>query len=192
MNRRANFASDYTHGAHPDVLEAVISTNDIATEGYGADEYCNEAIRRIREACNFENAEVHFMVGGTQTNAIVIDALLRSTEGVIAANSGHINVHEAGAIEAYGHKVLTLDEHEGKIKAEELEKYIVDFYLDDTWHHMVEPGAVYITFPTEYGTLYSRAELESIHHVCKKYGKPLYIDGAPDWAMVLQHQMILN
>ena len=172
------FATDYSYGAHPEVLQAIIDINAEATPGYGEDQYCQQAREKIRNACNAPDAEVRFMVGGTQTNATVIDALLRPTEGVIAADSAHINVHESGAIEASGHKVLALPQCQGKINAVDLERYLHDFYADDTWQHMVEPGMVYITFPTEYGTIYTKDELEAIGAVCRKYGKPLYIDGA--------------
>jgi threonine aldolase len=132
----------------------------------------------IKKACGKDNARVHFLVGGTQTNSTVIDGLLARHEGVLAAESGHINVHESGAIEACGHKVLTLPQYDGKVKAEDVEKYISNFYADDTYLHMVAPGMVYISFPTEYGAIYSKKELEDLQSVCRKWEIPLYIDGA--------------
>lgn len=173
-----NFATDYMCGALPEVLNALVKTNLEATPGYGEDCYCKAAKEFIRSLCNCPDAEVWFTSGGTQTNATVIDSVVRPGQGVIAATSSHINVHESGAVEAYGHKVLTLPETEGKISAADLELWLTDFYADETWQHMVEPGLVYITFPTEYGTTYSRHEVEAIHDVCQRFNKPLYIDGA--------------
>ena len=125
-----------------------------------------------------EDADVHFLVGGTQTNVTVIDAALRAHQGVICASSGHINVHESGAIEATGHKVLTLPSYDGKVKAADVKRFIDSFYADDTYEHMVAPGMLYISFPTEYGTLYSLKELEDISGACHDAGIPLFIDGA--------------
>ncbi len=172
------FLSDYMEGAHPEVMCRLMQTNLEQTPGYGADPYTAEAVERIREACGCPEARVQFLVGGTQTNATVIDGLLARHEGVLAAESGHINVHEAGAIEASGHKVLTLPEHEGKVWAEEVEAYIENFYADATYPHMVAPGMLYISHPTEYGTLYTRRELEALSRVCRDRCIPLYIDGA--------------
>ena len=172
------FYTDYMEGAHSEVMRRLMETNLEHTTGYGSDQYTQRAKQLIREACGQPEAAVHFLVGGTQTNATVIDALLRHHEGVLAAESAHINVHESGAIEATGHKVLTLPQYEGKIKAEDIEKYISDFYRDETYEHMVALGMVYISHPTEYGTLYSLEELESISRVCRKADIPLYIDGA--------------
>ena len=172
------FYTDYMEGAHPEVMRRLMETNLEHTTGYGSDQYSQRAKQLIREACGQPEAAVHFLVGGTQTNATVIDALLRHHEGVLAAESAHINVHESGAIEATGHKVLTLPQYEGKIKAEDIEKYISDFYRDETYEHMVAPGMVYISHPTEYGTLYTLEELESISRVCRKADIPLYMDGA--------------
>ncbi len=176
--QRLNFATDYMHGALPQVMEALLRTNMEATAGYGLDPYCRRAANLIRCACECAKAEVWFTSGGTQTNATVIDAIIRPGQGVLAADTAHINVHESGAVEAYGHKVLPLPARQGKIAADNLEQYLTAFYADDTWPHMVEPGMVYITFPTESGTIYSRAELEEIHSVCRRFNKPLYIDGA--------------
>lgn len=173
-----HFDSDYMAGAHPEILEALVRTNLEHTAGYGNDPYTAEAKALIRKAVGVEDAQVFFLVGGTQTNATVIDGILARHEGVIAADSGHIAVHESGAIEASGHKVLTLPHHEGKLRAEEVERYIEDFYADETYPHMVAPGMVYISQPTEYGTIYSLAELEALGAVCRKHAIPLYIDGA--------------
>lgn len=175
---RLNFATDYMHGALPQVMEALVRTNMEATPGYGIDTHCEHARKLIRHACACEDAEIWFTSGGTQTNATVIDAVIRPGQGVLAADTAHINVHESGAVEAYGHKVLTLPSDNGKIHPADLERYLTDFYADDTWPHMMEPGMVYITFPTELGAIYSRSELEAIHDVCRRFNKPLYIDGA--------------
>lgn len=177
-NKRLNFATDYMHGALPQVMEALLRTNMEATAGYGLDPYCEHAKSLIRSACGCEKAEVWFTSGGTQTNATVIDSIIHPGQGVLAADTAHINVHESGAVEAYGHKVLALPSRQGKIDAADLERYLTEFYADDTWPHMVEPGMVYITFPTELGTIYSRTELEAIHAVSCRFSKPLYIDGA--------------
>ena len=172
------FTSDYTTGAHPEVMARLNETNLEHTVGYGADPYCAEARRLIREACQAPDALVQFLVGGTQTNATVIDALLRRHEGVMAAQTAHINVHESGAIEHSGHKVLVLPSHDGKVLAEEVEQYVSDFYRDDTYEHMVAPGLLYITQATEYGTIYSLAELEALSAVCRRHQIPLFLDGA--------------
>ncbi len=173
-----HFDSDYMEGAHPEVMRRLCETNLEQTVGYGCDEYTRVAKTKIKEAIGLPDAEVHFLVGGTQTNATVIDGLLRPHQGVLAAETGHINVHESGAIEATGHKVLTLPQHMGKVKAEEVEAYINNFYRDETYEHMVAPGMLYISHPTEYGTLYSLAELEALSNVCRRAEIPLYMDGA--------------
>lgn len=165
-------------GAHPEVMRRLVSTNGESTVGYGCDHHTAHAADLVREACGMPEARVYFLVGGTQTNATVIDGLLSRHEGVLAAESGHINVHEAGAIEATGHKVLTLPHKEGKVNADDVEKYIREFYSDETYEHMVAPGMLYISFPTEYGTIYSKRELEALSNVCRKAGIPLFIDGA--------------
>lgn len=165
-------------GAHPEVMRRLVDTNSEATVGYGCDHYTAHASELIRKACDAPQARVHLLVGGTQTNATVIDGLLARHEGVLAADSGHINVHEAGAIEATGHKVLSLPHKDGKVSAEDVDRYISDFYKDETYEHMVAPGMLYISFPTEYGTIYSLKELEALSEVCHKAGIPLYIDGA--------------
>jgi threonine aldolase len=173
-----HFDTDYMEGAHPLVMKRLVETNLEHTVGYGNDEYSNEARRLIREACGTPDAFVQFLIGGTQTNSTVIDALLKRHEGVLAADTAHINVHESGAIEHSGHKVLTLPSYEGKVKADDVNKYITDFYNDETYEHMVAPGMLYITQPTEYGTIYSLFELEEISAVCHIHNIPLYIDGA--------------
>jgi len=172
------FDSDYMEGAHPAILERLLETNMEKTPGYGLDKYSESARKKIRKACGCENAEVYFLVGGTQTNAVVIKAVLRDYEGVVAADTGHISVHEAGAIEAGGHKVLALPHENGKLTAQAVDKYIGDFYADGNHEHMVFPGMVYISHPTEYGTIYTKQELQDLSKVCRKYGIPLYMDGA--------------
>ena len=172
------FTSDYTTGAHPDVMARLVATNLEHTVGYGADPYCAEARQLIREACQAPDALVQFLVGGTQTNATVIDGLLPRFGAVIAVETGHIAVHESGAIEHTGHKVITLPQYEGKMHAEDLRNYLIRFFADDTWQHMANPKMVYLSFPTEYGTIYSRCELEEIHRICQEYGLLLFIDGA--------------
>ena len=175
------FDSDYMVGAHPEVLEKLVETNGLHTVGYGRDEYTAEARRIMLDACGIEQGEVYFLEGGTQTNAVVIDRLLDHNDGVIAADTAHINVHEAGAIEATGHKVITLPNHDGKLKAEDISAYIDNFYRDETNHYMVRPAMVYISYPTELGTVYSRDELTAVSTVCRKAGIPLYVDGARSW-----------
>ncbi|MBE6176566.1 MAG: low specificity L-threonine aldolase [Rikenellaceae bacterium] len=172
------FDSDYMAGAHPEVLKALVDTNLEHTVGYGNDQYSECARELLRYAMGVEDAQVMFLVGGTQTNATAIDGLLRRHEGVLAADSGHIAVHESGAIEASGHKVLTLPQHDGKVAAEDVASYIHKFYADQTYQHMVAPGMLYISQPTEYGTIYSLKELESLSKVCHDNHIPLYIDGA--------------
>ena len=173
-----HFDSDYMEGAHPELMRRLAKTNFEQTSGYGTDQYTVEAKELIRDACGLPDANIYFLIGGTQTNATVIDGLLARHEGVLAAETAHINVHESGAIEASGHKVLVLPQHEGKVKAEEVKQYITDFYADETFEHMVAPGMLYISHPTEYGTLYSLSELEALSCVCRDAGIPLYMDGA--------------
>lgn len=172
------FDSDYMAGAHPEVMERLLKTNGCHTPGYGTDCYTAAARKLILEKCGIPEGEVYFLVGGTQTNAVVIDRLLDKNDGVIAVDTSHINVHEAGAIEAWGHKILVLPHHEGKLSCQDLKDYLKEFYDDDTHLHMVRPGMVYISFPTELGTLYSKEELKEIHQLCNDYDMPLYIDGA--------------
>lgn len=172
------FECDYSEGAHEKLLQRLIETNMERLPGYGMDKYCQQAKERIRKACGCPEGEVYFLTGGTQTNEIVISSMLRPYEGVVAAASGHINTHEAGAIEVTGHKVLEIPQKDGKIQAGYLEKYLASFYGDENHEHMVFPGMVYISHPTEYGTLYTKKELENISAVCRKYHMPLYMDGA--------------
>ena len=172
------FDSDYTAGAHPEVLEALCITNNLHTVGYGCDSYTESAKKLILSACGLTEAKVYLLVGGTQTNAAVIDGVLAHHEGVLAAETGHIAVHESGAIEACGHKVLTLPHYQGKVKAADVSAFIDEFYRDETYEHMVAPGMLYISFPTEYGTVYTLKELEELSEVCHKADIPLYIDGA--------------
>ena len=173
-----SFESDYIAGAHSTIIKRLVETNLEEASGYGNDKYCESAIEKIKKACNKLDAEVYFLVGGTQTNQIVINSLLKSYEGVIAAKTGHVSVHEAGAIEITGHKVLELPEKNGKIDVNTLKEYLETFYQDQNHDHMVFPGMVYLSYPTEYGTLYSKKELEEISNVCKRYHIPLYLDGA--------------
>ena len=178
MTQRLFFACDYMEGAHPDIMQRLMKTNLVKTAGYGLDEYCDSAKEKIRAACGAPDADVHFLVGGTQTNATVIDALLKSYQGVVAAETGHISTHEAGAIEFGGHKIMTLPHNNGKIDAAHVRAMLEGYYNDGNHDHMVMPGMVYVSHPTEYGTLYSRAELEAISSVCREYHIPLYLDGA--------------
>ncbi|SFP97631.1 L-threonine aldolase [Lachnospiraceae bacterium XBB1006] len=178
MQEKLNFASDYLEGAHPDILKRLVETNLEQSAGYGMDVYSERARELIRKACDAPEAEVYFLVGGTQTNATVIDAFLRSYQGVIAAETGHINVHEAGAIETNGHKVLALPHTDGKLQAEVLQQYLEHFFADESYEHMVIPGMVYLSQPTEYGTLYQKEELVEIKKICERYKLPLYVDGA--------------
>ncbi len=173
-----HFDTDYMEGAHPEILRRLTETNLEQTSGYGSDPHTANAEKLILEACGLPEGKVYFLVGGTQTNSTVIDGLLRHHEGVLAAESGHINVHEAGAIEATGHKVLALPAHDGKVSASDVSKYITDFYADETYEHMVAPGMLYISHPTEMGTLYSLDELEELSSICHKAGIPLFMDGA--------------
>ena len=172
------FENDYGEGAHPAVLAHLAETNMEHLSGYGVDPYCASAKEKILNACGCPEGDVFFLVGGTQTNAVVIGSLLRRHEGVVAANSGHVSVHEAGAIEYTGHKVLEIGQENGKINAGELRAYMERFYGDGNHEHMVFPGMVYISHPTEYGTLYTKAELEAISGVCRAWKIPLYVDGA--------------
>ncbi len=173
-----SFESDYNNGCHPAILERLNETNNVRATGYGLDDFCNAARDKVRAACELPDADVFFLVGGTQTNATVIDALLRGYQGVLSVESGHINVHESGAIEFGGHKVLALPTHDGKMDAGELRQWLEAFYADIAYEHMVFPGMVYITFATEMGTIYTRDELKAIHDICLKYELPLFIDGA--------------
>ena len=171
-----HFDCDYMEGAHPKILEALVRTNLEKSVGYGTDEYCASARAKILAACGLtsDEGEVHFLVGGTQTNATVIAGLLRPYEGVIAATTGHVALHEAGAIEASGHKVLTIPAVEGKLSAAAVDEYIKAFRADEAWDHMVWPGMVYISQPTEYGT-------------CAASGRFLSLWMVRDWVMLWPH-----
>ena len=173
-----SFESDYIAGAHPEVLRKLAETNLESLPGYGSDRYCESAKEKIRKAVGIEDAQVEFIAGGTQTNAVVISTMLRDWEGVVAAKTGHISAHEAGAIEYAGHEVLELPEKDGKIEAKVLKAYLEDFYAGASYDHMTFPGMVYISHPTEYGTLYTREELRSLSEVCREYHIPLFLDGA--------------
>ncbi len=172
------FENDYGEGAHPAILQRLAETNMEKLPGYGTDPYCVSARGKIRQACGCPEADVFFLVGGTQTNAVVIGSLLQSYQGVVAASTGHVSLHEAGAIEHAGHKVLQLPQQDGKLSAATVEDYLRTFYQDENHEHMVFPGMVYISHPTEYGTLYSRKELEELSRVCAAYQLPLFLDGA--------------
>ena len=172
------FLSDYTEGAHPRVLEHLTKNNLVSLPGYGGDDSTEKAKEKLRAACGREDLQIWFLTGGTQTNQIAISSMLRTCEGVIAADTAHINGHEAGAIEYSGHKVLTVPHVNGKVTAENLRKYMERFLSDESMEHLVQPGMVYISHPTEYGTLYSKAELTELYAECGKYGLTLYMDGA--------------
>ena len=173
-----SFVNDYSEGAHPAILEALARTNLQQEPGYGDDAFCASAREKIRASCEDPAADVFFLAGGTQTNQVVIDTMLAPYEGVVACETGHVAMHEAGAIEYTGHKVLALPQHEGKLDAGELDDYVATFYADGNHDHMVFPGMVYISHPTEYGTLYTKAELEALHEVCQRWKLPLFLDGA--------------
>lgn len=173
-----SFENDYIAGAHPLILQRLNETNFEALSGYGTDPYCESAKDKIRKACDCKEAEIEFLVGGTQTNAVIISTMLKDYEGVIAAKTGHVSVHEAGAIEYTGHKVLEIPQTDGKIMPAVLKKYIEDFYMDSSYDHMVFPGMIYLSHPTEYGTLYTKSELMEISRIAQTYHIPLFIDGA--------------
>ncbi len=173
-----SFESDYVAGAHPDIIKSLAETNLECLPGYGTDKYCESAKEKIRALTGIENADVEFLTGGTQTNAVVIATMLSDYEGVIAAKTGHVSVHEAGAVEYTGHEVIELPQEDGKIEPSVLAEYLTGFYADENHEHMTFPGMVYISHPTEYGTLYSKKELEEISGTCGKYGIPLFLDGA--------------
>ena len=172
------FASDYMEGAHPNILRRLVETNLEHTTGYGCDEFTLSAKERVRKACACPDAAVHFLVGGTQTNATTIAAILRSYQGVVSVDSGHVTAHEAGAIEYCGHKVLTLPGKTGKLAADQIGAYLEAFHADGKREHSVMPGIVYLSQPTEYGTLYSLSELTAISETCRRFRIPLYVDGA--------------
>lgn len=176
--RNLDFSNDYLAGAHPQVLQRLVDTNLEHTIGYGQDAYCDAAKDAVRAACACPEAEVFFLVGGTQTNATCIDAMLRPWQGIIAPDSGHITTHEAGAIEHSGHKIIPVPQTLGKITAEDVAKVLAAYDNDDNREHTVMPGGVYISHPTEFGTLYTKAELEALRDVCRGHNIPLYMDGA--------------
>ena len=172
------FQCDYNEGAHPLIMQRLCETNMEQTVGYSEDRYCEEARALIKKACEREDVDVHLLVGGTQTNTTVISHTLRPYQGVLTAVSGHINVHETGAIEATGHKVLAITSEDGKLTALQIEEAMQAHLNEDGPEHMVQPGMVYISFPTEVGTVYNCAELQEISEVCHKYSLPLFVDGA--------------
>ncbi len=172
------FECDYTEGAHEKLLEALTRTNLEQMSGYGTDPYTASAAEKIKATCGTPDATVTFLVGGTQTNMIALDLLLAPYEGVLSPRTGHINVHEAGAIESTGHKVISLPETDGVLEIDALEAYLSTFYADATHEHMVRPGAVYLTHPTEYGTLYTKAQIERVRALCDRFDMKLYLDGA--------------
>ena len=172
------FNSDYLEGAHPSIMKRLTETNMAQSVGYSEDEYCAAAREKIKAACEAPDADVHFLVGGTQTNTTVIASILRPYQGVIAPTTGHINCHETGAIESTGHKVLALPTDNGKITAQQIEEYYLWHHTSPDFEHIVMPGMVYISYPTEGGTIYSKAELTAIYETCQRCGLPLYIDGA--------------
>lgn len=178
VEEKVSFASDYLEGAHPDVMNRLVVTNLLKSPGYGTDSFSHDASQKILTACSCPEGAVYFLSGGTQTNATVIDALLPQYEGVIAAESGHISVHEAGAIELSGHKVQTVPSHQGKIDAVELQGFIDKLQQDANHDHMVMPGLLYLSQPTEYGTLYTKKELTTLSTICHDRGVKVYVDGA--------------
>ena len=173
-----HFDSDYMEGAHPAIIERLAATNLDQTPGYGTDEVCARARDRIRAACGCPDASVYFLSGGTQANAIVADQILRPWEGIVTAATGHITGHEAGAAEACGRKTLPLPQHEGKLDAAEVRALCEAYWADENREHIVAPGAVYLSHPSEYGTVYSLAELEALAQVCRDFGMRLFMDGA--------------
>ena len=172
------FQCDYEEGACPQILKRLVETNLEQTVGYSEDEYCKQAREKIKKACDAPEADVHFLVGGTQTNYVVIRSILRPYQGVISAVTGHINVHETGAVEATGHKVLALPSEDGKITASQVRAYYDAHWNDADHEHIVQPGMVYISHPTENGTIYSKSELQELYATCKELGLPLFMDGA--------------
>ena len=172
------FNNDYAEGCHQSILDALVKTNMEQTLGYSKDSYCAAAREKIRKACGNDNLAVHFLVGGTQTNLTVIDAALRPHQGALCASSGHIHVHETGAVEATGHKVLALPSTDGKITARQVEQAVLAHRADGAFEHIVQPKLVYISNPTELGTLYTKQELEELSAVCQKLGLYLFLDGA--------------
>ena len=173
-----SFQSDYNNGMLPEILEALGKTNDDKTPGYGFDTYTEVAKEKIRKAVGNDKADVYLLVGGTQTNTTVIDSVLLGCEGVICVETGHIEVHESGAVEAFGHKVITLPSDDSKLAPQTLSAYMDTFLADESHPHMVQPGMVYVSMPTEFGMVYTKSELESLYATCRKYNLMLFIDGA--------------
>ena len=172
------FECDYATGAHPQVLQALVDTNGMATPGYGEDPCCEKARRTIRDLCRAPEAMVQFLPGGTQANLTVIAAALRPYQGTVCADTGHINCHETGAIEATGHKVLALPGRDGKITAEQVDAFCRKHFDDLTAEHIVQPGMIYLSQPTEVGTVYTLAELEQMRQTADRWGLKLFVDGA--------------
>lgn len=172
------FNNDYTQGCHPLILEKLTETNIEQTPGYGQDHYCKRAAELIREKCQAKDAKIHFLTGGTQTNVTVIAAALKAHQGVITAETGHIHVHETGAVEACGHKILALPHCNGKLRAEQIAACVDGHFSDSAFEHAVQPKMVYISNPTELGTIYQKSELEEISKVCRQRGLYLFLDGA--------------
>lgn len=172
------FNCDYTEGAHPKILERLTETNMEQTIGYGMDEHCKNAANYIKKECKDDSLDVHFLVGGTQTNVTVIDAALKAYQGVICAETGHINVHETGAVEASGHKCITIPSSDGKIYENDIRTLLANHFANGGDEHMVQPKMVYISNPTELGTIYTEAELKSLYTLCKEFGAYLFLDGA--------------
>ncbi|MBQ7295310.1 MAG: low specificity L-threonine aldolase [Clostridia bacterium] len=170
--------SDYTQGAVPEIIARLTETNMEMTPGYGEDEYCFSAAERIKKECDMPTADVHFLVGGTQTNLLFISSVLRPHQGVMCAHTGHINAHETGAVEATGHKVLALGSKDGTLTAKQVKETLDAHYADTTHEHIVQPAMVYVSFPTENGTLYSKAQLTELSELCRERDIPLYLDGA--------------
>jgi len=177
-SQKLPFATDYMHLCHPEILKRMSEISDIAYMGYGSDEICLAAKEKIRHVCEAPEADVYFITGGTQTNVVAIDALLKYYEGILCTETGHIAAHEAGAVEATGHKVITLPEHNGKISTTDIQHYLKTLYADETLEHQVQPGMVYISHPTEVGTLYTLSELKEISQICHDHQLKLFLDGA--------------
>ncbi|MCR5455216.1 MAG: aminotransferase class V-fold PLP-dependent enzyme [Bacteroidales bacterium] len=173
-----SFESDYNNGAHPLILQRLVETNSLQSLTYGFDQWSESARAKIRTAAQCPDADIYFLSGGTQTNMTVIDGCLQSYEAVIAVESGHISIHEASAIESTGHKVITLQHHDGKMLPADLREYMQWFANDQSRDHLAQPGMVYITYPTEFGTIYTKSEIEEIYAICQQYGLLLFIDGA--------------
>ena len=176
--KKVSFENDYDAGCHPTILHALVATNDVRTTGYGLDDHSEEARRLIREACRSQAIDVHFLVGGTQANLVVCSGALKPWQGVLSADTGHINVHEAGAIETTGHKVLVVPSQDGRMSAESIDRYCQQISDDPTAEHMVQPGMIYLSQPTELGTLYDENSLLAIRQVADRRNLILYIDGA--------------